>query len=170
MDLEQPPPVNNGLPAMWDLVMADMKERDRVGRDRYGTPLQPHNGRHALKDAYAEILDLIVYFRQHIYEQEHPVTIDLDEVLPSYLHDPEADRTLGPVVHRLRPFRPHMHVDERLGFTEIILVDASIAWKPWGASGHYVELGHDMTNHRLVAIRIWDTVQTPDSSQAKKPA
>lgn len=66
---EQPPPIPNSRPAVWDLVIADMKERDSVGRSRYGTPLQPFNGRDALVDAYQEALDLVVYLRQEIEQR-----------------------------------------------------------------------------------------------------
>lgn len=68
--LDQPEPVKNDHPAVWDLVIEDMRRRDHVGLQRYGTRLQPHNGRDALKDAYAEILDLAVYLRQEICERE----------------------------------------------------------------------------------------------------
>lgn len=67
---DQPPPTPNGQPAVWDLVIADMRERDRVGRERYSTPLQPLNGRDALVDAYQEALDLAVYLRQAIAERD----------------------------------------------------------------------------------------------------
>lgn len=67
---DQPPPVPNDRPAVWDLVIRDMRERDAVGRERYGTPLQPHNGRDALVDAYQEGLDLVVYLRQRIAEND----------------------------------------------------------------------------------------------------
>lgn len=53
-----------------------MQERDRIGRERYGTPLQAHNGRDALVDAYQEALDLVVYLRQAIAERT--VQADLD--------------------------------------------------------------------------------------------
>jgi predicted HAD superfamily Cof-like phosphohydrolase len=66
---DQPPPVPNDRPAVWDLVLADMKERDQVGRARYSTPLQAFNGRDPLVDAYQEALDLVVYLRQAIEEQ-----------------------------------------------------------------------------------------------------
>jgi hypothetical protein len=66
---EQPKPIANDKPAVWDLVLADMQARDKVGRERYGVPLQPHNGRDALRDAYEEALDLAVYLRQAIYER-----------------------------------------------------------------------------------------------------
>jgi hypothetical protein len=68
--IDQPPPKHNEQPAVWDLVMADMRERDQVGRQRYGTPLQAHNGRDALLDAYAEALDLAVYLRQAVFERD----------------------------------------------------------------------------------------------------
>lgn len=66
---DQPPPVPNDRSSVWDLVIADMRERDGVGQARYGTPLQAHNGRDALVDAYQEALDLVVYLRQAIEER-----------------------------------------------------------------------------------------------------
>ncbi len=68
--LDQPSPVANALPVAWDLVLTDMQERDRIGRERYGVPLQPYNGRDQLKDAYAEALDLCVYLRAALYERD----------------------------------------------------------------------------------------------------
>jgi hypothetical protein len=47
-----------------------MKDRDRIGREKYGTPLQPHNGRDSLVDAYQEALDLCVYLRNEIEERK----------------------------------------------------------------------------------------------------
>lgn len=68
--IDQPPPIPTPGKPIWELVVADMQERDRVGRARYGTPLQAHNGRDALVDAYQEALDLVVYLRQAIEERE----------------------------------------------------------------------------------------------------
>ena len=45
-----------------------MEERKRIGIKKFGTPLQAHNGRDALVDAYQEILDTAVYLRQRIEE------------------------------------------------------------------------------------------------------
>lgn len=67
---DQPAPLPNGQPAVWDLVIADMHDRDRLGRERYGTPLQAHNGRDPLVDAYQEALDLVAYLRQAIAERD----------------------------------------------------------------------------------------------------
>lgn len=63
---DQPPPVPTNSPGVWQLVIADMLERDAVGRQRYGTLLQHDNGRDHLVDAYQEALDLCVYLRAEI--------------------------------------------------------------------------------------------------------
>jgi len=68
-DTHEPAPVPNGRPAVWSLVISDMRARDAEGRRKYGTPLQPFNGRDALVDAYQEALDLVVYLRQAIEER-----------------------------------------------------------------------------------------------------
>jgi len=41
-----------------------------MGKERYGTRLQPFNGRDPFIDAYQEVLDLAVYLRQAIYERD----------------------------------------------------------------------------------------------------
>lgn len=66
---EQRAPEHNDGPAVWDLVMEDFRARDTEGRRKYGTPLQPNNGRDPLVDAYQEALDLVVYLRQEIHER-----------------------------------------------------------------------------------------------------
>lgn len=65
-------PVGNDHPVIFDLVKADLDARLALGVKRYGQPLQPFNGRDALRDAYEEALDLAVYLRQALYEQTHP--------------------------------------------------------------------------------------------------
>lgn len=67
---DQPDPKQSTHPAVWGLVMKDMVDRDQTGRERYGVPLQGHNGRDALVDAFQEALDLAVYLRQAIYERD----------------------------------------------------------------------------------------------------
>jgi hypothetical protein len=66
----EPPPAPNHNPAIWNLVIVDMAQRDIEGAKKYGTRLQPFNGRDALVDAYQEALDLVVYLRQAIYERD----------------------------------------------------------------------------------------------------
>ncbi len=69
----QPPPnITDDTPVI-EVVMADLKERAEVGKVRYGTYLQPHNGRDAMWDAFQEALDLCMYLRQVIIERDaHP--------------------------------------------------------------------------------------------------
>lgn len=66
---EQPPPIPNDGPSVWQLVLRDMYAREQLGIMRYGTPLQVGNGRDALQDAYEEALDLAVYLRQEIEQR-----------------------------------------------------------------------------------------------------
>lgn len=67
---DEPPPIPNDRPCIQDLVIADIERRKQVGFERYGTLLQPFNGRDALMDAYAEALDLCQYLRQAIEERD----------------------------------------------------------------------------------------------------
>jgi hypothetical protein len=69
---EQPQPTRTGGPIIHDLVIDDLRTRLAVGIQRYGTGLQAHNGRDALRDAYEEALDLAVYLRQAIAERDTP--------------------------------------------------------------------------------------------------
>jgi hypothetical protein len=69
LNRHQPKPKPNDKRPTWELVIEDMRERDRLGRQQYGTPLQPHNGRDSLVDAYQESLDLCVYLKNAIEER-----------------------------------------------------------------------------------------------------
>lgn len=67
---DQPLPIPHDGPCVQDAVIDDLKNRKFLGVQRYGTPLQPHNGRDALRDAYEEALDLACYLRQAIMERD----------------------------------------------------------------------------------------------------
>ena len=69
LNQEQAPPTQGTGPDCWELVLADMAERRQVGIAKYGTALQPDNGRDALVDAYQEALDLCVYLRAAIEQR-----------------------------------------------------------------------------------------------------
>lgn len=70
----EPMPTTNDEPFMWDVVinevLRDMRSRDEFGAKKYNTRLQPNTNRDALKDAYQEALDLVVYLRTAIYERD----------------------------------------------------------------------------------------------------
>jgi len=76
---DQPAPVGGEGRPIWELVIEDMKERDQLGRERYGTPLRARNGRVALVDLYHELLDAVVYCRQELAERGSKVGPLCDE-------------------------------------------------------------------------------------------
>lgn len=90
---DQPPPTHNQSKPIWELVVEDMKQRDQVGRERYGTPLQAHNGRDALIDAYQEALDQCVYLRQAIEECKQGA--DITPRVEPFLYPEDIDRKLN---------------------------------------------------------------------------
>ena len=67
---EQPLPISNNKPHVYNLLLNDLESRYKLGMQRYGKALQPFNGRDALKDAYEEAIDLAFYIRQEIYERD----------------------------------------------------------------------------------------------------
>lgn len=69
---DQPLPVRNGERDIQSQVIADIEARRLVGIERYGTALQPWNGRDALRDAYEEALDLAMYLKQAMVERDQP--------------------------------------------------------------------------------------------------
>lgn len=88
---EQPPPIHNNSEPVWNMVIRDMQERNRIGTEQYGTPLQCNNGRKALQDAYFECLDQAVYLRQKIEEdrQQEAYVNRMEEHLRSLGVSPE---------------------------------------------------------------------------------
>jgi len=107
LNAEQPAPKATDRRPAWELVIefvqakwpgadtedetmkafiVDMRERDRIGRERYGVPLTADNGRDHLVDAFQECLDLMVYLRAWLDERgrdparepigEMPIVVD----------------------------------------------------------------------------------------------
>lgn len=71
-DGDQPLPEVNNLPDIQTQVIADIEARRQVGISRYGTALQPHNGRDSLRDLYEELLDAAMYIKQVMVERDNP--------------------------------------------------------------------------------------------------
>lgn len=67
---DQPLPVINDHPDIQAAVIADIETRREVGISRYGTALQPNNGRDALQDLYEELIDAAMYAKQLIVERD----------------------------------------------------------------------------------------------------
>lgn len=66
----EPPPKPSTMTPAWDLVMADIRERDAMGTRKYGQRLTPGDGRRTLVDLYQELLDAVVYARKLLAEEE----------------------------------------------------------------------------------------------------
>ena len=66
---KQSAPKGSGNPIL-GMVLADLTNRALEGKEKYGEPLKARNGRNALWDAYQEALDLAMYLRQLIQEQQ----------------------------------------------------------------------------------------------------
>jgi len=62
-------------------VHADLGAREQIGIQRYGTPLQAHNGRCPLWDAYEEALDLACYLMQARVEGHTAATALYEQAL-----------------------------------------------------------------------------------------
>ncbi len=62
-------PTPNEHPSIHAQVAADLMERERIGISRYGTPLQPFNGRDVDQDVYEELLDAAAYMKQRMIEK-----------------------------------------------------------------------------------------------------
>jgi len=89
---DQPLPVPNDNPSVQDAVIADMEARKVLGLSRYGTLLQPLNGRDALRDLYEELLDAAMYAKQCLMERDALCDNCGCPVLPGHPHNAE---TLG---------------------------------------------------------------------------
>lgn len=88
-DGDQPLPTINNEVCVQDEVMAFIERRKQVGIERYGTVLQPNNGRDTLLDLFEEIVDAAIYFGQLLLERDgslpggEQVLVVSDEESPS---------------------------------------------------------------------------------------
>lgn len=67
---DQPLPVVNDSPFVQDALKEFIENRKKVGISRYGTALQPNNGRDSLVDALEEAVDLATYLAQIVIERD----------------------------------------------------------------------------------------------------
>lgn len=65
----QPAPTGNGNPVTPEVIL-DLLQRRQQGMKKYGTELKTENGRDAKMDAYQEALDLVMYLKQSLMEDE----------------------------------------------------------------------------------------------------
>ena len=67
---KQTTPPHIGTTRVLDYVLADLKSRAEMGKQKYGHYLETNNGRNALQDAYEESLDMCMYLKQKLLEDE----------------------------------------------------------------------------------------------------
>jgi hypothetical protein len=67
---KQPKPKRNKHPIIGLMTIGDMMARMLAGKKKYGTYLQPYNGRDTLLDLYEELLDAAIYCRTLMYERD----------------------------------------------------------------------------------------------------
>ena len=68
--IEQQARPHKGQQVVFEAVIADIRARAEMGKEKYGTYLETFNGRSALLDAYQEALDLAQYLKQLLMEEE----------------------------------------------------------------------------------------------------
>lgn len=76
----EPAPQPNDWPTVHDIAASALLQRKAWGVQKYGTPLQPFNGRNALVDAFQEMLDGAAYVQQALIEQGEQLAV-VKEVL-----------------------------------------------------------------------------------------
>jgi outer membrane murein-binding lipoprotein Lpp len=74
----EPAPIPTNERPLWDVVIEAMRQRDAIGRTKYGTPLQAGNGRRMIIDAAQDALDLVVYLFGEA-EQRKQLEAQLDD-------------------------------------------------------------------------------------------
>lgn len=85
---DQPLPTVNDETDIQSLVMADIRERREVGISRYGTALQPFNGRDPLQDLYEELIDAAMYTKQLMVERDRRNQVRVPDPTPRLFEDP----------------------------------------------------------------------------------
>jgi hypothetical protein len=82
--------------AIVDIVIRDLKERKKFGTQKYGEPLKAFNGRNPLVDLYQELIDALVYVRQHLEEDRESEIGILQSMLRTAAENAYMKLTLGP--------------------------------------------------------------------------
>jgi hypothetical protein len=67
---KQTTPPHEGKTKVLDYVVSDLQARAEMGKSKYGHYLETGNGRNALQDAYEEALDMCMYLKQKLLEED----------------------------------------------------------------------------------------------------
>lgn len=104
-------PIPNGEESSHDVLIREVQARKDLGLKRYGTLLQPHNGRDSLQDAIEEAIDLLVYLIQVKRERDQPANAE-EPVKPCKL------TMMGNNLSRKIEVRCEAHNEAQLAFVD----------------------------------------------------
>ena len=85
---------HRGVREISPLLLKDMEEKASRGAKKYGLPLESHNGRDAVKDAYQEVLDLAMYLRQTVEEDLYGRAKAARDIIISVIGQLSVDRNI----------------------------------------------------------------------------
>lgn len=96
----QPRPIVHDGPLVKDQLIIDIQALCARRAVKYGTHLQPHNGRDSLLDAYEEVLDLALYLKAVLMERS---TEPRNQIIAG------MDRDLGRMIQENRDLADQQH-------------------------------------------------------------
>lgn len=119
---DQPLPQPNGCGDIQTLVINDIGARRDVGISRYGTALQPFNGRDSLRDAYEEAMDLTIYLRQVMEERDDVAGVAaVQQRLADYrLHVRRTGDLIAELGRQLKPIGRQVAVQRDGALAELV--------------------------------------------------
>ena len=85
-DQQLPLPRRDDLPYCHDLAVDLLYERKAFGTRKYGTPLQPCNGRSFHLDAVQEAADLLAYLVGQQWQNDNPESTWLGQLCWALMH------------------------------------------------------------------------------------
>lgn len=88
--MTQPNPTPNNHPSVTDEVIKDLRERERIGVEKYKTTLQIDNGRDSLQDSFEEALDLSQYLKQTMMNRDLCLK-EMEELIRKNVYGSDAE-------------------------------------------------------------------------------
>src|SRR3990167_9809798 len=103
---EEPAPTK-GNQEVLDAVIQDFKDKAIAGTEKYGTLLETFNGRDAANDAYQELIDLVMYFKQlqlewFDFQQMLKEYFALKDKFPAWINSNAKNESFFRLEHKLK--------------------------------------------------------------------
>lgn len=170
----QPAPTPNNYEPTCLAVIRDIEVRMAHGLQKYGVALQPFNGRKSTQDAYEEALDLCIYLKNKLVEEEvirnaeclmddeqSYIAVDLDGTLA--LHEKwQGPHIIGePISEMIEKVKEWLAEGKRVKlFTARFSVveqraEFLTAWIPWSQK-HLGQVLEVTCTKEIHAVEFWD--------------